>query len=62
MGTIAEMRARVQEKLSQGFTVLKFKIGAMDFDQEFTLLSEVRNSFGTSIECTLMDFSFFKTS
>jgi o-succinylbenzoate synthase len=49
MGTIAEMRARVQEKLSQGFMVLKFKIGAMDFDQEFTLLSEVRNSFGTSI-------------
>ncbi len=45
MGTHEEMMAQVQEKLKQGFTSLKLKIGAIDFQQELDLLQQIRKQF-----------------
>lgn len=42
MGTFEEMRARIDAKLSEGFTCLKLKIGAIDFEDEFELLRRIR--------------------
>lgn len=50
MGSIHEMRSRVKEKIEQGFSILKFKIGALDFEKEYALLKEVRKEFGSKIE------------
>lgn len=50
MGSIDEMKTRVQQKIEEGFSVLKFKIGALDFYKEYELLSEVRKAFGSAID------------
>ena len=50
MGSIDEMKVRVREKMQQGFSVLKFKIGALDFALEYKLLLQVRKEFGSDIE------------
>ena len=50
MGSIDEMKVRVREKMQQGFSVLKFKIGALDFALEYELLVQVRKEFGSDIE------------
>lgn len=46
MGTFEEMSARIEEKLSQGFTCVKLKIGAIDFEQEMDLIRQVRSRYG----------------
>ena len=50
MGSIDEMKDRVRQKMQDGFTVLKFKIGALDFQSEYELLSQVRKEFGAALE------------
>jgi len=45
MGTKAEMLAQIKEKLAQGFSCLKLKIGAIDFDAEIEILKAIRNEF-----------------
>jgi len=45
MGTKAEMQARILEKLSSGFRVLKLKVGSLSFDEEISLLKSIRNEF-----------------
>ena len=50
MGSIDEMKDRVRQKMQDGFTVLKFKIGALDFQSEYELLSQVRKEFGSALE------------
>ncbi|ASB49999.1 o-succinylbenzoate synthase [Alkalitalea saponilacus] len=45
MGTIEEMHRRIKEKTESGFDCLKMKIGALDFDKEFELLSSIRERF-----------------
>jgi len=52
MGDEAFMREQIQEKLSQGFTTLKMKIGAIDFDSEFKLLKSIRDVYSAD-EITL---------
>ena len=46
MGTYEEMRQRIDEKLRQGFTCVKLKIGAIDFDDELALLKKIRERYG----------------
>lgn len=48
MGTYDEMLERMQEKLDAGFTCVKLKIGAIDFDAETELLHIVRSAFPAS--------------
>ncbi len=45
MGTEAFMREQIKEKINDGFTTLKLKIGAIDFETEISLLKSIRKEF-----------------
>lgn len=45
MGEPAFMKQQIEEKLAQGFTCVKLKIGAIDFDKEMQLLHFIRDNF-----------------
>lgn len=45
MGSKEFMAEQIEEKLSQGFSCIKMKIGAIDFEQEYALLSQIRKRF-----------------
>ena len=45
MGSKQEMQSRISEKLDQGFRVLKLKVGALDFNEERSLLKTIREEF-----------------
>lgn len=49
MGDKPTMLARVEEKLEQGFGVLKLKIGGIDFDDEVDIISSVRRRFSRDV-------------
>jgi len=42
MGTFREMEAQIREKLDLGFTCIKLKIGALNFEEELSLLQQIR--------------------
>ncbi|MRT17269.1 o-succinylbenzoate synthase [Vitellibacter sp. q18] len=48
MGDKAFMKEQISEKLKQGFTCIKMKIGAIDFQTELQLLKSIRNEFSPS--------------
>ena len=48
MGTPEFMRTQIKEKLASGFTCLKMKIGAIDFETELNLLREIRREFSAA--------------
>ncbi|MGB1042519.1 MAG: o-succinylbenzoate synthase [Tenacibaculum sp.] len=52
MGDKAFMKQQIKDKLSAGFTCIKMKIGAIDFETELNLLKSIRNEF-SSKEITL---------
>ena len=45
MGNEAFMKAQIEDKIAQGFTCIKLKIGAIDFDKELDLLRFIRAGF-----------------
>ncbi|MDO4230146.1 MAG: o-succinylbenzoate synthase, partial [Capnocytophaga sp.] len=45
MGTPDFMKAQIKEKIAQGFNCIKMKIGAIDFQQEYQILKNLRNEF-----------------
>ncbi|WP_395073700.1 o-succinylbenzoate synthase [Flavobacterium sp.] len=45
MGSGLEMKQQIEEKLEQGFSCIKLKIGAIDFDKELELLHYIRQNF-----------------
>lgn len=45
MGEPAFMKQQIEEKLTEGFTCVKLKIGAIDFDKELELLRFIRSNF-----------------
>ncbi|MEL1244349.1 o-succinylbenzoate synthase [Flavobacterium sp. DGU11] len=45
MGEEHYMKQQIEEKLQQGFTCIKLKIGAIDFDKELDLLRFIRTNF-----------------
>ena len=45
MGDAAYMKSQIEEKLSQEFTCIKLKIGAIDFEKELELLHYIRQNF-----------------
>jgi len=47
MGTEEFMREQIAEKLEQGFTTIKMKIGAIDFEAEFKLLQAIRKEYSS---------------
>lgn len=42
MGTLHEMKARVQEKLDAGFKCIKLKVGALDWKSELEMIRAIR--------------------
>lgn len=48
MGKPEYMRQQIREKLATGFHCIKLKIGAIDFNQEWELLKEIRGEFSPS--------------
>jgi len=47
MGNEAFMKQQISEKINAGFSTLKLKIGAIDFDTEISLLKSIRNEFSS---------------
>ena len=47
MGDKAFMQQQIKEKLSNGFTTIKLKIGAIDFETELNLLKSIRKEFNS---------------
>ncbi|KAA6441483.1 o-succinylbenzoate synthase [Dyadobacter flavalbus] len=45
MGSHDQMAEQVEEKLDQGFTTLKMKVGAIEFEKECRILESIRNRF-----------------
>jgi o-succinylbenzoate synthase len=45
MGSQDFMAEQIEEKLNLGFDCIKMKIGAIDFEQEFALLSQIRKRY-----------------
>ncbi len=45
MGDETFMRSQLQEKITQGYTCIKLKIGAIDFDSELKLIESIRKIF-----------------
>lgn len=45
MGTFDEMSARIEDKLAAGFSTIKLKIGAIDFESELALVKSLRARF-----------------
>ncbi|MFN8355377.1 MAG: o-succinylbenzoate synthase [Spirosomataceae bacterium] len=45
MGEKSFMLRQIEEKLKAGFTTLKMKVGALDFEQECALLQQIRTEF-----------------
>ena len=49
MGDKATMKRRIEAKLSEGFRLLKLKIGGIDFNDELDLLREIRHHYGSDV-------------
>ncbi|SDX49203.1 o-succinylbenzoate synthase [Lutibacter oricola] len=47
MGTEAFMKQQISDKLAAGFSTIKMKIGAIDFDTELALLQSIRKQFSS---------------
>jgi len=45
MGSAKEMERQIADKITDGFSCLKLKVGAIDFEQEVELLTDIRSSF-----------------
>ncbi len=48
MGDEAFLKSQIKEKLKEGFTCLKMKIGSIHFDAEINLLKSIRKEFSSS--------------
>lgn len=47
MGDVDFMQQQIDEKITAGFSCIKLKVGAIDFDKEIELLTRIRNQFST---------------
>ena len=47
MGDFDTMAARLEQKLAQGFSCVKIKIGAIDFSDEMALIRRLRDRYGS---------------
>ena len=47
MGTKEFMRTQIKEKIASGFSCIKMKIGAIDFETELELLTSIRKEFSS---------------
>lgn len=45
MGNFSEMRQRIIEKLDEGYSCIKIKVGAINFEDELSLIAQIRKEF-----------------
>ncbi len=45
MGTIDEMQNRIKQKIENGFTCIKIKVGSQNFEHELDLLKQIRQKY-----------------
>lgn len=55
MGDEAFMKQQIEEKLAQGFSCIKMKIGAIDFETEMKLLAAIRASYPSDMMTLRVD-------
>ena len=55
MGSKDEMLSRIDEKIKAGFTTLKLKVGAIDFESELELLKHIRTVFPPEVLTVRLD-------
>lgn len=48
MDDAQSMKKSIAQKITQGYTCIKLKIGAIDFEQELALIKEIRRNFSAS--------------
>ncbi len=48
MGSPEFMRQQIADKLAEGYSCLKLKIGAIDFEQEMEIIAEIRSNFSAT--------------
>lgn len=48
MGSYSSMKEQIKEKLEKGFRCIKLKIGAIDFEEEYSLLKKIRSEYDES--------------
>ena len=53
MNDFEEMRQQVKDKIESGFTCIKIKIGAFDFNEELKFIKKIRSEFGYDFEMRL---------
>lgn len=53
MGSFDDMKNQIDEKVNNGFKIIKIKIGAIRFDLEVKLLAYIRETYGHDIELRL---------
>ena len=62
MGEFSFMKQQIKDKLEAGFSCIKLKIGALDFDKELALLKSIRDEFDAqTIEIRVDANGGFKT-
>ena len=49
MNNLNHMKEQVEQKIQEGFTCIKLKIGALDFEKELTLIEFLRNLAGDAV-------------
>lgn len=49
MGSQEQMKEQIDDKLAQGYSCIKMKIGAIDFEQEIQLLSYIRAAYSQEV-------------
>lgn len=49
MGSFEYMQEQIQDKIDQGFRLIKLKIGAIDFNEELALLQQIRSQFSKEV-------------
>ncbi len=55
MGTKKEMLRRIDDKIKAGFTTIKLKVGAIDFDSEIELVKHIRRVFPPEVLTIRLD-------
>ena len=48
MGSVAFIKQQIKEKIEKGFSCIKMKIGAIDFETEINLLKSIRKEFSSN--------------
>lgn len=61
MGDVTFMRKQISEKILQGYTCLKLKVGGLDFATECEVISQIRDQFGGDITIRLDANGSFKS-